>query len=204
MASFLFCTRILRNGMLRNRSSSQFLSFDAAREHMQSEGLRSRPDFLRWSYSGNRPTFIPSNPDRTYRGTGWSGYPDFLGYVAGGRRRELNMKRVEQLAQAEHAKDIFIDSVTHLRPDIEIKRLPPRLGASHIFRISDARGDGQDRWIAIQARYTKPNPTRGGPCFRSTIRESSQTMGVQTLHESRVERRAARDEWARKRIGAGA
>lgn len=162
MVSLLFCTRFLRDDRLLRRSSSQFLSFAAAREHMRGEGLRTRAEFVQWSNSGQRPAFIPSNPDRSFRQAGWDGFADFLGCVRESRRqRQRDPKRVECIAQAESEKDALIESIIHHQPNIEIKQLPPRQLASHIFRIRDDREDCGDAWVPIQVRYVRLNPTRG-------------------------------------------
>ena len=60
-----------------------FVSFEEARTYAQSLQLKAYRDWLLWCKSGQRPNNIPSNPNKAYRGKGWAGWPDFLGYEAG-------------------------------------------------------------------------------------------------------------------------
>ena len=41
--------------------------------------LKSRTDWRVYSKSGERPSDIPSAPERTYKRSGWKGYGDWLG-----------------------------------------------------------------------------------------------------------------------------
>ena len=42
--------------------------------------VESRHEAREWSRSGERPSDIPSNPDKVLKDKGWLGYTDFLGY----------------------------------------------------------------------------------------------------------------------------
>ncbi|XRB01667.1 methyltransferase domain-containing protein [Pycnococcus provasolii] len=60
-----------------------FRSFEDARVHACTLGLKSQKEWEAWSKSGKRPHDIPSAPNRTYASSGWTSYPDFLGYAEG-------------------------------------------------------------------------------------------------------------------------
>ena len=60
--------------------AGQWRPFEEARDFVRSLGLKSWKEWLEWSKSGKRPPDIPSHPDRVYKGKGWMGYGDFLGY----------------------------------------------------------------------------------------------------------------------------
>lgn len=67
---------------IKGLAGRPFRSFEEAREWAQSlhlSSLRGWMSFVRENHS-NLPSDIPSWPDRTYRGKGWKGWPDFLGY----------------------------------------------------------------------------------------------------------------------------
>jgi hypothetical protein len=46
--------------------------------------LKTQKEWFAWSKSGQRPSNIPSSPDKTYRDDGWISYPDWLGYGSEG------------------------------------------------------------------------------------------------------------------------
>ena len=55
--------------------------FQEAREYARSLGLDSVKKWEEWSNEGGeRPSDIPSNPNRIYKNKGWKSWPDFLGY----------------------------------------------------------------------------------------------------------------------------
>mgnify|MGYP006143484807 CR=1 FL=1 len=56
------------------------LPFEEARSFARAEKLKGQKGWNKWSKSGERPPNIPSNPARTYRGKGWDGFSDWLGY----------------------------------------------------------------------------------------------------------------------------
>ena len=59
-----------------------FLSFESAKEVVQTLQLKRQQDWQDWSKSGKRPLMIPSRPDEVYRNFGWTNWPDWLGYKA--------------------------------------------------------------------------------------------------------------------------
>ena len=60
---------------------SKFLSFDAARTLVRALKMWSVKEWLEYSKSGERPSNVPGNPDKTYRGVGWVSMPDWMGYA---------------------------------------------------------------------------------------------------------------------------
>ncbi|XRA96393.1 methyltransferase domain-containing protein [Pycnococcus provasolii] len=67
----------------RVRQRTSFRSFEDARAHVRTLGLKSAEEWRAWSASGKRPHDIPSNPDRTYASSGWTSIGDFLGFAGG-------------------------------------------------------------------------------------------------------------------------
>lgn len=55
-----------------------FYDFVKARQHVRKLGLKTLKAWQEYS-KVNRPPFIPSHPDQTYKNSGWNGWPDFLG-----------------------------------------------------------------------------------------------------------------------------
>ena len=69
--------------MARKTKESNFRSFEDARAYVRTLGLMSQKEWKAWRKSGARQDDIPSNPQTTYKSSGWASYGDFLGYAVG-------------------------------------------------------------------------------------------------------------------------
>jgi len=58
---------------------SKFLSFEEAREFVQSLKLKNKNEWEKYYKSGNKPDDIPTGPGRYYKNKGWIGFGDWLG-----------------------------------------------------------------------------------------------------------------------------
>ena len=67
-------------GFNKGNVAREWRPFGEARDFVRSIGLKSQKEWQEWSKAGERPPDIPSNPDQVYKGKGWMGYVDFLGY----------------------------------------------------------------------------------------------------------------------------
>jgi hypothetical protein len=65
-------------------SHNSMLPFAAGRAYVRKLKLRNNKEWKEWSKSGQRPSNIPGNPQRTYRDDGWISMPDWLGYGSSG------------------------------------------------------------------------------------------------------------------------
>ena len=57
----------------------KFRKFEEAREFARSLKLRSRSAWRKWAKTQQRPSSIPTKPDRTYKNSGWIDFDDWLG-----------------------------------------------------------------------------------------------------------------------------
>eukprot|EP00947_MAST-08B_sp_MAST-8B-sp1_P004974 g4974.t1 len=64
----------------RNEIALSRLAFSEARDFVRRLKLTSAKEWREWSRSGQRPSNVPSNPDKVYKGKGWVSYPDWMGY----------------------------------------------------------------------------------------------------------------------------
>jgi len=64
----------------RSRGRGPRLGFQAAREAARALRLTSQAAWREWSRGGQRPLEMPGDPYTAYRGQGWAGWPDWLGY----------------------------------------------------------------------------------------------------------------------------
>ena len=62
------------------RPAGEWRDFEKAQDYARGLGLKSVKEWNEWSKSGERPPDIPSCPDTVYKGEGWNGWGDFLGY----------------------------------------------------------------------------------------------------------------------------
>ena len=70
-----------------------FLPFQKARAIVLKLGLKSVKEWKEWSKSGERPTNIPSHPDRVYRDKGWVSWPHWLGYECNRKRKRTDISK---------------------------------------------------------------------------------------------------------------
>ena len=61
-----------------DKRQGDFYDFQKARNFIRGKGIKSFEEWLRW-YKNHKPEKIPSNPDKTYKDSGWKGWKDFLG-----------------------------------------------------------------------------------------------------------------------------
>ena len=59
--------------------ASKCVPFGEALTFAQSLGLASKKEWMAWCKEGRRPPNVPSNPDATYKDSGWQGWGHWLG-----------------------------------------------------------------------------------------------------------------------------
>jgi predicted helicase len=77
-----------------------YLDFSAARAYVHTLELKNQQEWRVYARSELRPNNIPTNPHRTYKQSGWNGYPDWVGSarIANQNRTYLNYKEAEAFA----------------------------------------------------------------------------------------------------------
>jgi hypothetical protein len=53
--------------------------FKKARAFARKLGLTTSTEWTKWARSSKRPLHIPAKPNKVYAGSGWAGWPDWLG-----------------------------------------------------------------------------------------------------------------------------
>lgn len=108
-----------KNGIWENVPAEvlpDFLPFMQARLYIHRLGFERKADWNEWKAKGNRPSFIPSSPERTYKDEGWVDWNDWIGYdflpflKARTYMRKLNLKNRDEywawLASGQRPKNI--------------------------------------------------------------------------------------------------
>ncbi len=57
-----------------------FLPFEQAKLFIHGLGFERTAQWTDWKQQGKRPSFIPSNPDKTYKDKGWIDWHDWIGF----------------------------------------------------------------------------------------------------------------------------
>jgi hypothetical protein len=57
-----------------------FLPFEQAKLYIHRLGFERTTQLTEWKQQGSRPSFIPSNPDKTYKDSGWMDWHDWIGF----------------------------------------------------------------------------------------------------------------------------
>lgn len=58
--------------------TKEFLPYEEAREYVKQLNIRTSTEWEEHMYGGRRPSFIPSCPQKQYKGKGWQGWKHFL------------------------------------------------------------------------------------------------------------------------------
>ena len=77
--------------------SIPFLPYEEANTFVRSLGLKSETQWRDYAKSNKRPRNIPTNPNRTYAGKGWTNWGDWLGT---GTKTTISDKRLDGGQQA--------------------------------------------------------------------------------------------------------
>lgn len=73
-------TKFVKGHENKGRSKKEFLPYEEAKKWMQRLKIQNLPEFQKLSKSKKLPRGIPAKPHTVYKGKGWEGLPDFLGY----------------------------------------------------------------------------------------------------------------------------
>lgn len=77
----------------------KFLPFDESKRYAKSLKLSSKDEWSAISKVNKLPQNIPSNPQRTYKETGWRGWSDFLGTNSRKKRKMLEFEEAREYAR---------------------------------------------------------------------------------------------------------
>lgn len=93
----------LGTGAVSPAISKSFVDFKEARDIVRKLGLRSAKQWRDLS-SDKRPSNVPRNPDRHYKGNGWTNWGDFLGTnrIATRNLQRLPFKKARSLVRKLH------------------------------------------------------------------------------------------------------
>lgn len=132
-------------------NSTRFLSFEEARKWACGLGLRSARE---WQSFRGRPSYIPAEPDKAYRGS-YLGMADFLGYERDSRRRPrdpaidpTSVYACPMKSAQKETMDDFVSRVRQLAPSFEFLMMPRDSRVALLFRPSS----DSDGWCGLHFR----------------------------------------------------
>jgi hypothetical protein len=89
-------------GLTENKSKQKTLmqNFENARKLVHSLNLKKQEEWNEYCKSGKKPDDIPSAPFMMYKGKGWKGFPDWLGYSGRSRPNYLSYNDAKKFVRA--------------------------------------------------------------------------------------------------------
>ena len=125
-----------------------FLPFEVVREVARGLEFKSQKEWQAWSKSGKRPPYIPSNPNKIYKGKGWVSWDDWLGYagwLSFDEAREIvrssNLRSTHVWENWEKSANEWRSWSTHARP----RNIP-----SHPFQIYSREWISWADWLGYE------------------------------------------------------
>jgi hypothetical protein len=122
-----------------------FLPFHDAREYVRSLVLTCERDWLDYCKSGDRPSYIPSNPAKAYKGRGWSGVKDWLGAVNNSNPKERRFRSFQEARQ--YVQTLGLRTVADWRAYAKSGKRPPDIPVTPDQVYRDAGWAGFDDWL---------------------------------------------------------
>ena len=107
--------------------NTEALSFEDARAVARKYKLKSVKEWQAWSKSGQRPSNIPSAPNRTYSDAGWVSWPDWLGYGSAGGSGGSQSSSSSSSSSATREKKKTTKKKRKQRPSSPTPGTPPPL-----------------------------------------------------------------------------
>ncbi|MDA9982987.1 hypothetical protein N9H39_09730, partial [Gammaproteobacteria bacterium] len=137
----------LGSGYVANQARN-YRPFIEARLFARSLKLASRARWREYAKAGMLPSDIPATPDRTYKDTGWTGFPDWLGtdYVPNKERtyREFGLAR-------EYSRSLGLNNEKpEWRDFAKSGKLPPDIPASPSSVYKDRGWSGWKDWLSTE------------------------------------------------------
>jgi hypothetical protein len=176
----------MQAGEGRNQwSSKRWRPFEEARAFVHDLGLRSSSKWREYAKSGAKPTDIPANPDRVYKGSGWQGYGDWLG--TGRAADQLRAYRPFEEAR-QYTRSIGLKSQKAWQEWAKSDEKPGDIPASPEQTYKNCGWQGYGDWlgtgyVATQDRKYRP--------FEAA-REYARGLGLRTQREWREHSRGGK------------
>jgi hypothetical protein len=156
------------------------LPFAAGRAYARKLKLKTQKKWKEWSKSGQRPSDIPSAPDKTYRDDGWISWPDWLGSEdTSNQARHVNMLPFT-VARA-YARKLKLRSVKEWREWSKSGQRPSNIPGNPAVTYRD------DGWISYPD-WLGYGSEGGAAASRSSSSSSSATTAPKKTKKKRKRR----------------
>ena len=138
----------LGTGNVANRNRC-FRSFQEARQYVHELGLTSVIEWQAYAKSGQRPSDIPSSPDRVYKDDGWGGFGDWLGT---GRVADRDKRFLPFDEAREYVQTLGLRTVAEWRVFSKSPNRPPDIPSTPEQVYREAGWAGFDDWLKGTSR----------------------------------------------------
>jgi superfamily II DNA or RNA helicase len=157
-------------------SQRQFRNFTQAREYARSLRLKTGSDWWKWIRRGQLPHDVPTNPQRTYRQSGWAGMGDWLG-TGPSLTKGRNWRSFAE-ARA-YARSLGIQSESEWREHYRSGRLPQDVPTNPNRTYRSLGWAGMQNWLGTEG------VRRGRRNWRpfGEARTYARSLGLQSVLE---------------------
>ena len=151
------------------------MNYEDAREFVKSLGLNGQKEWVEYCKSGKKPDYIPASPDRFYKGKGWKGMPNFLGYE--GKISKYNIRSFN--AAREFVKSLGLNGQKEWVEYCKSGKKPGDI-PSHPAQFYKKQWKGMPNFLGFGGRISKYN-------IRSfnAAREFVRSLGLKNTGEWR-------------------
>ena len=135
--------------------SSHFLPFEEAAGQAQLLKLNGAKEWQQWCKSGKRPANLPSNPDQSYRNTGWKGWGHWLGTgnVVGKGRVSKRFPPFEEALKYAHS--LNLKGVKDWQRWCKSGSRPPHVPSNPDQAYKNTGWQGYGHWLGTGNRIGK-------------------------------------------------
>ncbi len=140
--------------------------FEEARDFIQSLELKSNIDWRTYMYSGQLPSDIPSNPDKTYHESGWTGWGDWLG-TGSVSNAFINFKSFSDARK--FARSLKLLSTVEWHEFAKSGNLPEDIPAAPVQTYRDKGWAGMGDWLGTGAVATNRRKYRSFKQARTLV-----------------------------------
>jgi hypothetical protein len=160
-------------------SPGSMLPFAVGRAYVRKLKLRSKKEWEAWSKSGQRPSNIPSAPDKVYRDAGWTSWPDWLGSEG----RVLAKDMLPFAVGRAYVRKLKLRNKKEWQEWSKSGQRPSDIPGNPSVTYRDAGWISWPDWLGMKGRYNSMLPFTEG---RALVQGAEEREGVEGVEQERT------------------